>query len=297
MNHSTNTAYNKFIFEHSKYLFCQPGYNIEGLRYSEYYVPYTNPASGCVSIFYEAYAWASNIDIPIIPDGCIDLVIAFSNGRCAGISICGTVTTMHRMKLRNNDYFFGMRFKPGKCPFLPNGAAKEYMDNQNIVTMRDKDYNFVTDLINAGDFNERVSLASRYIGSEYERSFDSANLCRQNMVDYTMQCIYASGGNASIKKISDDLIYSPRYLEYVFREETGFTPKNMCQLTRIHRAVLLLLGDKQNNRTIISQECGYSDLSHMNRDLNKVLGLNSTKINNFDFYYSDLNGKSTVYNF
>ena len=44
-------------------------------------------------------------------------------------------------------------------------------------------------------------------------------------------------------------------------------------------------------------ECGYSDLSHMNRELKNVMGINSDMINFKDFYSNDAGSIATVYKF
>lgn len=283
---------NSQIMSDKMYLFCQPGYSAFGMDYREYYVPAASFIYEYVSLYYEASTKAVQTNIPVIPDGCIDLVMAYTDGHCTGISICGTITSLYAMQLKDTDYIFGIRFKPGKCPLLREGAIKEFVDNQHQIKMMDKDIRFVNDLISAKSFRERIMVAEQYIGVSC-----GSSSCKQNMVDYTMRCIYSSDGNESIRKISDEMVYSPRYLESVFKDLTGFTPKGMCRLVRVHKAVLMLLWDNTANRTCISQECGYSDLSHMNRDLKSILGLNSSQINKNDFYISDFDEKNTVYNF
>ena len=65
----------------------------------------------------------------------------------------------------------------------------------------------------------------------------------------------------------------------------------------MHKAVMLLLWNKEANSTGIAMDCGYADLSHMNRDLKKILGFNSTDINKIDFLRRDISSTPTVYKF
>lgn len=107
-----------------------------------------------------------------------------------------------------------------------------------------------------------------------------------------------NGGNVGIERISQELVYSPRYVERVFKEYTGFSPKKMCRMVRAHKALLMLLCSKELSKTMISLECGYSDLSHMNRELKSILGVTPQMLGREeDFYLCGTKASQTVYNF
>ena len=113
------------------YTFSQPGYYNKGISYVECRVQESSPVHRYVALFYEAEQIRADASFPVILDGCIDMVISYVQGHCMGISICGSITSMYRMTMENADYFFGMRFRPGCCPFLKNASALEPRDSQN----------------------------------------------------------------------------------------------------------------------------------------------------------------------
>ena len=71
----------------------------------------------------------------------------------------------------------------------------------------------------------------------------------------------------------------------------------MGRLVRAHRAVMMLLWSGQYSKTDISMACGYSDLSHMNRGIKRIMGISTGAVNNVDFYNEDIKHIHIVYNF
>ena len=60
---------------------------------------------------------------------------------------------------------------------------------------------------------------------EYLSEFARSDEYKEMLVQHTVDMICNSGGNVGIERISQELVYSPRYVERVFKEYTGFSPK------------------------------------------------------------------------
>lgn len=291
MNNS-NSYYKQQLLSSPLYLCCQPGYFTEGLDYKEFYVPRSSKLRGTVSMFYEASSLEKSTSFPVIPDGCIDVVISFRGNSCKGISVCGTISTLYYMELKNCDYIFGIRFMPGKFPIKLIGDIEEYIDEQKELLLMNREQSLIAGLMRSRSFCERINSVAQYIGALCETEGN-----KEKIVQYAMDYICRNNGNVAIKSLSSELIYSPRYIERVFKEYTGFSPKSMCKIARVHKAVMLLLWKKNMSRTDISMECGYSDLSHMNREIRSMLGVNSDIIDSKNFYRNILSEIETVYRF
>ena len=274
------------------YLCCQPGYFTEGLDYREAYVPKSSSLYGTVSMFYEISSVKADTSFFVIPDGCVDMVVSFSEGSCRSVSVCGTISNLYTMELTDCDYIFGMRFMPGKFPLNMIGDIEEYIDEQKNIGIYSREQAVITGLVKSADFYERINCAAAYIASVSETAG-----YKEKVVEYAMERICGTTGNISIKALSNEMVYSQRYIERIFKEYTGFTPKNMCKIVRAHKALMMLLWDKKASRTDVSMDCGYSDLSHMNRELKNVMGINSDMINFKDFYSNDAGSIATVYKF
>ena len=87
---------NNRIQDYSKSLCCQPGYYSDELHYREVYLTQRDPAHRIVSMCYEAFPTKSRVSIPVIPDGCVDVVLAFSNDFCQGISVSSGAYGRHQ---------------------------------------------------------------------------------------------------------------------------------------------------------------------------------------------------------
>lgn len=283
---------NNRIENYSQSLCCQPGYYSNELHYREFYLSPQDPAHRIVSMCYEAFPKKSQVSIPVIPDGCVDVVLAFQNDFCQGISVCGTISTLYAMDFQESDYIFGMRFLPGKFPPELMGDISSFMDEQYDLALHVREWKFIDAMRRSANFLERVALAKEYLSG-----FAQSDEYKDMLVQHAVDLICSSSGNVGVERISQELVYSPRYVERVFKEYTGFTPKKMCRLVRAHKALLMLLGSRELSKTMISLECGYADLSHMNRELKSVLGVTPKMVGREDFYLWGTETSQTVYNF
>lgn len=287
-----NNYYKDSLLNSTLYLCCQPGYFSQALDYKEAYVQPDSGLYGTISMFYEVSTKEMNAKCFVIPDGCIDVVVAFTGGVCNGISICGTISSLYSTEITNCDYIFGMRFMPGKFPVKLIGDMEDYIDNQKELKIYSPEAEYLMEMSRAGNFYERIKLSADYFG----RKCDLPGY-KEKMVEYAMRYICTSNGNVSIKTLSNELVYSQRYIERVFKEYTGFTPKNMCRIVRAHKAAMHLLWHPEKSKTDISMDCGYADLSHMNRELKNVMGVNADIFRSENFYKKQIEIVDTVYRF
>ena len=124
------------------------------------------------------------------------------------------------MDFQESDYIFGMRFLPGKFPPELMGDISSFMDEQHDLALHVREWKFIDAMRQSANFYERVALAREYL-SEFARSDEY----KEMLVQHTVHMICNSGGNVGIERISQELVYSPRYVERVFKEYTGFSPK------------------------------------------------------------------------
>lgn len=86
------------------------------------------------------------------------------------------------------------------------------------------------------------------------------------LVDRMSRLIWARQGNLQIKDLEAESGYSSRYLQSVFLEKIGITPKQMCRQVRFQAALRTL--EKADGRTLaqIAASLGYSDQAHLSRE-------------------------------
>ncbi|MCL2563518.1 MAG: helix-turn-helix domain-containing protein [Oscillospiraceae bacterium] len=101
----------------------------------------------------------------------------------------------------------------------------------------------------------------------------------------SLQHILGSAGNVSVKKLADDIHYSERQLNRIFKQHVGISTKSFSKLVRINKTFRLL--KKPNIGTaFISDVMGFHDLSHFIRDFKSVCGVTPGEYRNnmSDFY-------------
>ena len=93
-----------------------------------------------------------------------------------------------------------------------------------------------------------------------------------NIVPATLQLITETGGQASIRNITDQLSFSDRQIERAFKKEVGISPKKYAGLIRLQRARIAL---KQDNASLteIAYRAGFYDQAHFCREFKKTIGL------------------------
>ena len=92
-------------------------------------------------------------------------------------------------------------------------------------------------------------------------------------------------GSETIKNLSDDIHYSERQLNRIFRQCVGLSTKSFSRLVRINNA-FRLLKKPHNSLTLVSDLTGFHDLPHFIRDFKLVCGITPQEYRNnmSDFY-------------
>ena len=76
-----------------------------------------------------------------------------------------------------------------------------------------------------------------------------------------------------------------------------FSPKRCAAWSGTKSLLMLLLQQGIFENHDFSLECGYADLSHMNRELKSVLGVMPKMVGREDLYLGSMKTSQTVYNF
>jgi len=97
--------------------------------------------------------------------------------------------------------------------------------------------------------------------------------------------IFDCSGNTIVKRLADDIHYSERQLNRIFKQHVGVGVKSFSRLIRINNT-FRLLKKPYNSITLISDLAGFHDLSHFVRDFKLVCGITPQEYrdNMSDFY-------------
>ncbi len=89
-----------------------------------------------------------------------------------------------------------------------------------------------------------------------------------------VKAIYSSDGTLDIDSLNRSIGSSRRYIEKIFKNNIGLSPKQYARLIRVKKASLLL--QQSSHKGIISNiafDLNYYDLSHFFKDFKAIVGL------------------------
>lgn len=100
-----------------------------------------------------------------------------------------------------------------------------------------------------------------------------------------LQSVLRSAGDVDVKRLSDDVHYSQRQLNRIFKQQVGVGVKSFARLLRVNHAFRLLKRPGASV-TLVSDSLAFHDLSHFVRDFRSVCGITpqAFRSNLSDFY-------------
>ncbi len=121
-------------------------------------------------------------------------------------------------------------------------------------------------LQNASDPGEMKKRLENFL-----QSFLKNNHVPTLFFNHILERIKWSKGLLTIGQLCDEMHLTPRTLQRKFKDETGMSPKEFLQITRLNYALNILQSDNNLSLTEISYMSGYYDQSHFIRDIRKLL--------------------------
>jgi len=184
-------------------------------------------------------------DSLIIPDGCRDIIFRATAGKKPYWQITSLDDTAYKVSCRAGDFFMGYRLKPGILidePAILNAS-------KNLETGKDMTEKQIEGMIN--------------------------NYCLHSpTVELALECLGAEHKNVSMA--ARELGIGLRSLQRLVLKSTGKTPAFWIGLARARRAARELATGEALAQTAF--DFGYSDQSHMSRDIKNWFGVSPGKL-------------------
>ncbi|MEA9413858.1 AraC family transcriptional regulator [Flavobacterium sp. PL02] len=117
---------------------------------------------------------------------------------------------------------------------------------------------------------EKLSLLNLFFKTLEAKKPMSNQLIAAASLDF----IFKSKGQFSLKQLVDYTGYTERHIERKFTECVGLNPKKFGNIVKIHGFLKLLQNKSEDtNLTTISYDAGFSDQSHLIREFKKHTGM------------------------
>lgn len=234
--------------------------------------------TGDIAHIYEYDADAISSDyIFAVPDGCIDIFIDEDDpdltAYIAGTVLCGSPTPLEK-----GHRYFGIRFMPGIVPLFIDGTLKDFIDNTFDLSLCSKFAKNLQDgLFDCRDFKGKADFIQDFykkLKAEKEHEVFSS---RYTIVKEIQKMSDNSEGNMPIKDIVEKTGYTERYLDKVFKDEIGLTPKTYSKIVRFQNTIRHINLDNDITLTAIINEHGYYDQSQFIHEFKKLSGQSPLK--------------------
>lgn len=209
----------------------------------------------------------SDVDAPVLPDGCMDLL--WIDGR---LSVAGPDTRAYRPAPGFADRIAGIRFYPGTAPTLLGVPAHELRDARVDLA----------DLWSPGDLRTASELVAR--ASSPEVGLEAIARWRAggtDGVDPVVRFLVASlRSGSSVAAIAEALETGPRRLHRISLVAFGYGPKTLGRVLRMQRALALARGGM--GLADVAVASGYADQAHLTRDVREFSGMAPMKLLGLD---------------
>ncbi|MCQ2611562.1 MAG: AraC family transcriptional regulator [Treponema sp.] len=225
-----------------------------------------------ISHFY-TFTTSTEKEHRIVPDGCIDIIFEYNPLRPGHMHsyVAGTPLEYHIDSRLFHNEIFGVRFMPGNHPKMLNITMKELIEHRyNTEDILNGDKSWLALMAGATEFEQRIKIFTEY-HSKFENTQPKA-YGRQELLSAVKQMIYNANGNIKIQELQEKTGYTERYINKVFIDEMGFSPKIFCKIIQFQKTLEILNNDCNENMSETAMNLGYYDQSQFIRDFKKYCG-------------------------
>ena len=207
----------------------------------------------------------------IVPDGCVDIFFEYTD-KGLRVQVCGTRLNFSTESLIERSEVFGIRFMPGILPVMLDVKIGELTGKViDFEEIKKGDAGWLGEMESERDFLKQIKIFEEACAG-YERA-EEKPFGRDKLVRYTKELIYSSDGKVKISEIEKETGYSERYINKVFNEEMGFSPKSFCKIIQFQRALEYLDYGAPGKMTDASVKLGFYDQSQFIKDFKRYAGI------------------------
>lgn len=200
-----------------------------------------------------------------VPDCCIDIMFYSDKmKKDMGAVIIGTLLTPHKIDVKEGYEYFGVRFMPGMYPLIVDVQPREVVEVSSSLEGRLIHEGLVEEIFEERDFEGKI----RVFLKEYlwrRKIFLDQWDGQKELNQYILKQIINTGGNIRVRMLAEESGYSERYVNKVFTQINGISPKKFSKIIRFQSTLQELEQNFLQNDHDQSQDLddlGFYDESH-----------------------------------
>lgn len=233
------------------------------------------------------FIYESSIDCisedTVFPNGCMEIIFNLGCGKwqtlvrdeyvtTPSIELWGQLIQPLPIRSIGKNNMLGVRFLPHASAFFLDEKIEQF--NNKVVDFGDLSGRGAKDLhqrlLNTSGAKERISLVEEFL--LHKLSISERKARKFEVVHDIMHEIKRDDFLENIHSIASRYGISSRYLQKLFIQYTGLTPKLYTKISRFQNS-LQLVGRKDATLTSIAYDCGYFDQSHFIREFKSFTGI------------------------
>jgi AraC-like DNA-binding protein len=217
------------------------------------------------------------------PSGYVDLVInvsagsatTFINGRSRelpGVELLGHLTTPSRLTVTKGTSVLIARIYPYASSFFFSDSMSEftnYATNAYGIFSREID-DIHYSLMETDPLEQKIAILERFLIRKLIKN--EKQLRKSTIIAQACKHICLMGDTYDSKTLSSVYGLSERYLEKLFVDLVGITPRAFFSVYRFNKSLDLLLSSGRK-LTSIAYDCGYYDQSHFIKEFTRFTGI------------------------
>lgn len=220
-----------------------------------------------------------NTSNKLIPDGFIEIWFQF--GALIQISINGKLYKVPRsftwgqtekysiLTTNGINRIFAIRLYPWVARLIFNLPSVELSNHFiNLEDLNIPSFNYLQDkLIEAGSFEQRRIIVEEYLIHRIKTGYQF-----NDIVIYAFNKIYEYKGSVQINQLAKNLGYSRQYINRIFKEEIGLSPKKLATIIKIRACIDQECVQPSKSLTQLGYQFDFFDQSHFIRDFKAITG-------------------------
>ncbi len=227
-----------------------------------------------ISHFYAFHADGKTFDLTeVLPDGCVDIMFIRHESLMRAIYI-GTPLSAdspaHYNLFSKGDEVFGVRFLQGNMTWMRHCCAKELLNASLDFLEVSGERELIERICVCTDFRKQIEIFMQHYLPEYQK-VSAELLCSKNPGFYMLQRIIGCRGNIHIHELSEEMAFSLRHTNELFRNAYGISPKEFEKIVRFQNILIQLEKSKRIVDAAIA--AGYYDQSHLLKEFRSLVGV------------------------
>lgn len=226
-----------------------------------------------ISHFYNFSTGTSSV-ICAVPDGCIDMVFVYTEDGMEAY-VHGTVLDYQETELAPYADVFCVRFNAGEMPAILEGMPEKYLNRFVPMESVVKSDTLISAMSSASDFFSRMNTFLREYDVYYNRK--PTSIGKERLVEVCRDLMIETDGKVKIFELAEKTGYSTRYINKVFFDTMGFSPKVFCKIIQFQRSLEFLNFGTHDKMTDAAVQLGYYDQPQFIRDFKTHCGMTPKK--------------------